>query len=285
MSHGFDSITYFWQNAKLNIYQGQVPINLVNLFPLLKQGYRTGKTHDNLINTYNILNNLSNPKDHRFIIPDDLYNEAFNGNIHARNYIFETKGRQISIITMEDAISKNIIEKPLNIFQRMRSDFNDFDPTNINKKYISQIKNYDAYFLDLDPTLEKEVHNELNLSDNIYEIIVYLEDLSFENFIIEIFRQNRTKILNTLIADAWINLLSGIIFNNVNVVSNSTIDPRIHDNEAYKLALKYQNVQIIKILEDKIVKRRLLEQEAISQLLIPLAGHTDVARTVFSTLL
>lgn len=266
-----DALKYFWYNAELNLYQGQVPINLMNLFPLLKEGYDAGKTFDNLIYTYNVLNLLFDPTDYRYIIPDDLYNQSFNGNINAFN-------------------AESI---PQNVFESLRMLDNNFDPIKVNRSYLVQIKGLDSESIEIDPNIKIDLNKELKLSDQIYTIIYKLEldpyidklpfeTFTFESFMIELYNSDALELLQSLLLDDWIKLLYGIMFNNEVIVAESNIDPRIHNNEAYKLALKYNNPEIIAIIKDKIVRRRLIEQEAISQTMERLIGPSNISKTLFN---
>lgn len=286
----YEAIQYFWQNAQLKLYQGQVPINLMNLFPLLKQGYDTSNTHHYLILNYNIINNLFDTTNNNYIIPDDLYNQAFNGNIPAQYFAYIpiiTIFPSETFVPMEKALLDGLVSKPLNIFETMSITYEDFNSNRIHAKYIPNISWIDYDETEVNKTMINDLDKENTIARNINVVIHRstrnMESPTLESFIINIDKIEEDSLLNALLSDEWIKLLYGIIFNDEDIVSRSTIDPRINNNEAYKLALKYKNPEIIRIIEDKIARRRWLEQEAITNLFETIVGTTNISKSLFST--
>ena len=102
-----DSLSYFFNHAKINIYQGSTAINLMNLFPFLKGRYSiVDDTLDNILNIYLLCNDLYHPEDDRFIIADDLMVNAFGGDIPAVAYKYANEKGGLALVSMNIAVKR-----------------------------------------------------------------------------------------------------------------------------------------------------------------------------------
>lgn len=333
---------YFCENVKINIYQGNVPINLMNLFPLLKQGYcKSNRTASRLIWSYIMINNLYNPIDENFIISDDLFNEAF-GKLGPRNrglipalkypYVKDfSSPANYSLIKQDEAIKIGLTSLPLSTFEllnlsydHLKGTYFEFNPEMIYKKYILEMVDFNSESVtDIDDDSFNLTLKEYSMIGGIHEIFreirnvrrIRNEDLTsrytFEDFMYYILKRpevvSRAQdymydilkgldvegfiyrsiplhklILNELTKDLWIRLLYGIIIKDIDIISEISIDPRINNNEAYRLALKTQNNEIIDLINRKILERKFIGYLAVTSMFESLIGSSDLPKTIFS---
>lgn len=292
---------YFFQNARLNIYQGNIAINLMNLFPLLKQGYASFKDSATIIfNIYVKLNNLVDPTDITFIIPDELINEAFNGIIPAKK-LYDPKTR--NFIDMNDAVNDSLILTPLNTFHVMNLLRQDFDPFRLHKETVTGIfgllwlNSNDTNLTNLKTELSHEFLLLVYLSSVISRVEVTRNELSrdttlpitFKEFASAILKYKEpnsnafTPLLESLTVDPWVKLLYAIITEDIKTIQDSTLDFRINNNEAYKLALEIGDPAIIKLIENKMIERQWYIEQALTNVLETLATPSSLVRDIFRT--
>lgn len=310
----YEPLQYFFQNAKLNIYQGSIAINLINLFPLLKQGYETtNSTHEKIISLYTKVNNLRDPNDDKFIIPDDLINQAFGGTISAQFFGSAT----VEKIAMKIAVETGLVPISFNTYQLISQTVPSsiFTPERFHYDIFQILAFFNSESIGLDREIVDEVDIEGSIAAIIYIVIFHMKQelksdrVQFENFIEaitnlqskfftsededqnteihrmleaksqKIFDRNKQLLISRLIEDPWLKLLYAIIVNDSKGIIQSQIDPRINNNEAYKLARKLGNREIIATLESKIAQRKVLTDEVISTYL----GQTAVTRDIFDT--
>lgn len=80
-----------------------------------------------LIGIYALKNNLKDPHDPTYLIPDAYMHEYFGGNRAATFYLYRNQNNEVQRMLMGDAVNAGLIERPLNTFeviQRVRPDFN-----------------------------------------------------------------------------------------------------------------------------------------------------------------
>src|SRR5207244_9575206 len=106
-----DALQYFFEYAKLPIYQGNIPLNFIAYFPQLKAGYLLKYTLQNIMYSYIILNDLRYPNDENFYFPDDLFNKSFNNDIPALYYVYRDNENVSQWIPMLEAIEMKLIQK------------------------------------------------------------------------------------------------------------------------------------------------------------------------------
>ena len=287
------ALQYIFNNGKINIYQGNVDINLLNYMPLLKTGLSFKQTINVILQCYLIVNDMIDITDYTRIIMDDIFNEAFNGDIPAlfHNLI-------ASDITISEAINLGLSSNSLNTVQTLTQLYPYFNP---NDEYQYTGDNDDMIKINTIKISDIEIDQNKNLSDelqfalsiiNILLQIMYNEPqynfnhLSLYDFLNVAIKDNDANFINCLISDPWIHLLYAIIIQDSNQVKEilKIIDFRINNNEAYRLAIKVNNPEIINIIRDYIVNIRLIEQEALDKSFVEIVGPTDISRTLFRSI-
>lgn len=261
------ALTYFFNNAEMNLYQGKISINLMDYFPILKQGYAKLSTVDNMIYNYVILNNLTDPTNENSIIPDNLFSKAFNGYLSDRIpalYYLLSDGEKIP---MQDAVNRNLIDSYLkiNTFQVFKLNPEKYD---IDYHYIADINTIpiEDTIYGLYKPIKGDTSHENRLSNQIMEILQTNNNPTFEDFIKAVSDKYLNDIYDELVNNQWTYLLLIIIKSNHERVREllKNVDPRINNNEAYRLALKTGNRGIIKMIVDNIRYRTDLDRRATS---------------------
>lgn len=273
-----DSLIYFVNNAIIPIYQGSTLINLMDLFPKLKEGFGTFTMFDNIFKEYISSHQLLNPIDNDRIIPDDLLNDSFNGVIPSGYYVTIDN----DYIPMNEAIKNKIIPNELNSFQVIEATSVGFNPLDIELKQfykilplnLELIKNIpDYHYLTNDNIFIDELNIELSISRELSNVSSKINnDVIVKNYKIRKLNIINTPyypserltfnglfaftnidwiLLNKLIENPWIHLLYSITMKDVNFVESYILqyDPRTHNNEAYKLALSLEDSNIIETVE------------------------------------
>lgn len=288
-----EALIYFFNNVQLNIYQGNVPINLMNWFPLLKQGLADVGAFTMLFN-YTVMNGL---RVGQLIIPDDLFNKAFNSNIPASFYpLYE------GWISMNEAVEKGFIPKALNTFQVIKIVHPEFKPESFDLTYIGDINSVNSCRNEsITDLLKNQLSIEMSAAREIGNIMpVYTFQtrfaksykLTLEKFIrlsIKMYEEKKeywshNYILQLMITDSWIYLMYAIIIEDIGLITELLIkvNPRIHNNEAYKLALKLRNPEIIEIIKSRAAELNWYETQVYTTGLEPIIGYPS---TVPQTLL
>lgn len=279
------ALKYFFNNAKMNIYQGQIPINLLDHFPMLKAGYGRLNIVYKMLNNYIIINNLRDPTDTQFVVPDDDFLKAFNGHISSLYYL--------DMLT-EEAINKQLITKGINTFselglnsERYDIKFNDdIIDRNVVTRSMHDVrsKGITEYNLNYENRLSIEIFyilkelTEDSLIQNTYPYV------SFYHFIITgLSTYNDRIITENLIQNRWIHLLYAIIREDSDQILGllRNLDPRINNNEAYRLASQIGTSKIIKIIKDDIIHITMLERQVATQHFENLIGSTDIPQSLF----
>ena len=311
-----DALQYFFNNAHIKIYQGNTPINLLNLFPLLKQGFATERTILGLLETYVAVNQLLI---NGVIIPDDLFRKSFNSDISAGFYSLISEGVPSSGITMDDAVDSKLIPNPINTFQVIKNSSPAFNPEELTYQDLIMINHFNQHSIDdfekadeylnddefinnifIEHQIAIQLDSVLKISEQMDELfgnIIYqgrLSQIPFEDFILraldlsieEIILETENYLLINLLNDPWIHLLYAIIIQDRDLVKNllKTIDPRIKNNEAYRLAISIGDSKIIDMIKTVAVNRNLLVQQVLTNTIEPLHGPSILPRTIFENL-
>lgn len=115
-------LLYFVQNAVLPVYSGSKQLNLMDLFPLAKQGLASYRLLLSVVDMYFLLNNLSATQGlHKIDVTfDDLFTKSFLGNIPAIFYIHSDDG--IKRVPIQEAIQQGLTNYATNTIQHPSSD-------------------------------------------------------------------------------------------------------------------------------------------------------------------
>lgn len=270
-------LTYLFNNAKMNIYQGQIAINLMNSFPTLKKGYGITDTVANMVYNYAIINNLVNPNDDDYLIADDLFIQAFNSKIPAVYYLIDN-GEEI---LMSDAVNTKLIGESMNTFQVL-----EIDPQYIHIFSIDDIILINSKPVNVTDDLNYESKVAIEIS-NIIDKLIKITNIHDRGHYISLYdfimAGLETDIIKNLIKDIWIHLLYVIIIQDRDGVKDllKRIDPRVNNNEAYKLALKIGNLEIVNIIKDNIIYTTWLERQVVTNQFENLITPSNIPETLF----
>lgn len=302
------ALIYFFTHAQLNIYQGNTYINLMDLFPTLKNGYANCSTMQSLFRVYIRMNQID-PSN--FIISDNLFKKSFNGDIPADFYICAFDRGGMPKIQMDEAINRGYIENNISTFQNIKRVCANFNENKFRYRVLDIILEANSIQINVTNDLLNRINNEEILARALIYIInnqtiIDNGQITIANFISQIEDEISTmyeeiqeythynediqqdvevikSLIYALICDSWFKLLYSIILQDVDMVKRclSVIDPRVHNNEAYILALKMCNDEIITILTDYILARNWIEQQALEQVFEQLIGPSDIPKTIF----
>ncbi len=239
-----EPLQYIFNHMKINIAQGNTIVNYLDYMPILKTGFTTYNVLENMIGNYVKLSNQS-------IEEIDLFNEAF-GDMPAA-YVMTNAGK----ITMETAVKSKLVPSYLSTFDLMNLYPDDNTELDYNFIYNNVVDQHiEHYHLKKNIKIEGQLEQILSLLINFYNLknTVPLEDLV---------QNSNNVVLNVLLGDPRINMYVAIIVNDVSAVASllSTFDVRKDNHEAYKLALKYKNNDIINMIKNDIVSKNLYENE------------------------
>lgn len=229
-----DPLKDFFNKAQIIIYHNNVPINLIDSFPLVKEGYAMKCTLVNLIIIYCNINKLK--KSLTSVMADNLMIEALN-DVYTK-------------IKLLDA---------------------DFNPSSFPINSIYDIIRYGTNTIKYDNP--QDVYSENLASDELRKIITRLISVKSSITLKEIFINNsgyNSGFLNScLFVNDWIMLIFCIITNNITIIKNilKRLDPRIYNNEAYHTAIEENSKDIIKLIKDNIVKRNWIEQQVFESII------------------
>lgn len=293
-------LKYFWQNAKINIYQGSISLDLMKFLPLLRQGYSLKGTMNKLFLIYWTMNGYR-AKNYS-IVPDALCYNSFNSDIPAL-FLNRIEFGDSNNMLMSEAIETGLISKPLNTFEVIKSKDCNFSPENLNDTYINAIIFYNIYDFDtFEISNNENLIEELKIERRIVLALtglLMLNQLSSHTSLVPLIRTSLSYmkdsyvvwatpddyklLLETLISDHWIYLIYGVTINDIKLVKEilQNLDPRINNSEALNVSQKLRHDQITKLIEDTIIYRRWLGQQAIGGHIRSLAGESDILDTVF----
>jgi len=290
------SIRYFLSHASINIYQGQIPINLMKFFPHLKQGYALRRSLTSIMAAYTHANYLHDPN-RKFIIPDKLFIESFGSDIPSEFYITNNQTR----ILMQTAIDKGLISNSLNTFQSIKLRYPDtFYSDKFPSYFINSMCGLNYYFKEQWPQINDYLQNEhlwqqliieTNLIDEICHIYLlilrqngWLSNYKFTltDFIFFSIKEGRSLFCQHLFENKWIDVFNAIINEDIDklLLLVGEIDPRSYSNVAYHLALKRHNRYIIDILSYNIIQRTWYERQVFSCCFELLMGYDTPAKEI-----
>lgn len=295
-------LTYFIQNVRLEMYSGDKPVDLMQLFPLAKQGIMDKRAAVDIIEIYCFLNNLIRDN---IITFDEFMTVAFASDIPAVKY----PGGRVGSISMKYALQKGIIDFPQNtiqILQLTRPHLVSINNGNIFVRdvytSISEIVKYNS--IHYNTVNHQQVEEETNLSTSIAFALSEANRLgvnnvndvySFIKFCItsdrigarlrkermEAAKQQLILTINRIITLPNIDLLCvSIIFNNVSDTNRfvGLFDPRNNNFKAYFLAIESGNQEIIDLVKNNIIQRDLLEQAVFNK---QMASYTNLGDTLY----
>lgn len=305
------ALQYFFDNAIIPIYSGNTMINLMDYFPMMKQGYVMDRKHlSKILTEYVEINNLINPSDRfwgmvhpdGYITLDALFIEAFGGNIPAFYYVYIENGVQKGV-TMQHAVESGLIPDYLNTFQVISMRFPTFKSNrfslNIGISWIialnvqtpSEVPELTTYLQDEE--FKYNLWNEAAIISDLYEIMLStgwrnmgpkLNTITVTTIMGATLRRRylSKQLENRLLADPRVNkLIYAIIINDPVMVEQyiNVYDPRDNNYEAYHLAVRQgNNPVIINIIKKSIAERNLLEQQTFQTMMTPL-GESDIPQT------
>lgn len=223
-----EALKYFFVKAKIIINYGNININLLSYFPLLKKGYGLLDTIRNIFILYIKINKL---KKENKIIVDELFIEAFNGLIPISNYKFVTN-KYCYLIYLYEYIIKyekfdhinlligiNDFLDPMNCPIPLKFQYNNLINT-ITEYHLLKIKD----FLSVKEIFIKN-YKEYNIETNTFNFL----ECFYENF--------NNKILD------FCNIKDIIDLNIVTKESNTS------ENLEKELYLSHELVKILKSIE------------------------------------
>ena len=129
-----NALQYFFNNAKINIWQGNIAINLMDYFPLIKQGFALKGSLMQIMFLYARMNELIT-LDANFLIPDELFIKSFNNDIAAEFFCDKDYHR----ITMQEAFDQKLIVNHMNTFQVVKRVRRIFDPEKFSLCFLQTI--------------------------------------------------------------------------------------------------------------------------------------------------
>jgi hypothetical protein len=300
-------LEYFFAKAVIPIHFTDVTIDLLDYFPMLKQGYAIEATITQLMNKYARVHDLRRPPS---IYTDELILTSFGGQIPAY-YYSTTPGR---MITMEDAVNQGRVEYRMNSFQLLGLVHP--NPEDIPIHYFTDlIPKHNYINLEDIPELKGYIKNK-EFRDALDDELMILEDLDLaETYLRDRFPIPRKDIgiaviMSILVGDDYLNapylhmpggqsdkrkftLLRQLLADPKVITVNKLVfavatndptlvdkylyyDPRTNNYEAYHLAVQKNNPIIINKLKTDIARRNLLEQQVFKTMMVPV-GPLDQA--------
>lgn len=312
------ALQYFFDNAIIPIYSGNTIINLMDYFPMMKQGYVMLENQlSKILLDYIEINNLINSDDYfntpsislptGYVTPDALFIEAFGADIPAFYYIYIENGVRKKVI-MQHAIESGLISDYLNTFQVISMLDPNFQSNRfsreigitwiiaLNVQIPSEVPELTTYLQNEE--FKYNLWNEASIISNLSTVIHFTRQrMAYKGMgpklgiitvtrIMEVALPRRLPqerhLVNRLLADPRVNkLIYAIIINDPVMVEQyiNVYDPRDNNYEAYHLAVRQgNNPVIINIIKKSIAERNLLEQQTFQTMMIPL-GESDIPQT------
>ncbi len=305
----------FFQKAQINLSDGNITINLMDYFPLLKQGYATKSVLQTMELIYARNNGLN--IDAQNLVSDQLMNESFGGNIPAHYFNYRDPNGRIRKILMSEAVNSELIPNYLNTYQVLQSLYPpgtlhngkpvDFNPNHMKHYYLQHINalNYEKVPQTLDQDFLDELNAEYELADEIgrihYEIVRLIKrginlDINDPYTFIEQAAIKGTRILlQILLEQPGLNqLYISILYGNVDeVIRNLQIyDPRSDNFRAYRMAKNFSDRfspndpygtnyrTIADLIRQNSIQRNLLQQRAFTNILGTQVPSTNLPSTI-----
>lgn len=292
------SLNYFFNHALINVYQIEDTINILDFFPLLKQGIASSETVEMLLYIYIQINKVRLNSDNKWITTDELFNTTFGGTIAAEIYIW-LEDYNYQRIEMQKALSDGLITNLMNTFEVLKILELPFD---INRSYIARLVNMNCYELtEVDSQkIINELNEELKLSHALAHFIIYLKDknkgspIQLRQLIKPASNSAQCYIINHLIGDREttpdlkvlrqrIKLLYAIYNIDIVILVQYLNNLHIRLNIGYlNAALETGNFQIIEIIKDRIVRTYWIETQAITKSFEELIGPSDIPKCILT---
>lgn len=281
------ALIYFFTHAKMNLHQGNITFNLMDYFPILKTGYVNYDTLITMFNNYCIINNLFDPSNNQFIIPDDLFMTVFNSEMSS---LYSYHG--VRYILTHEGFEAGLISKELNTFEQLGIDslryHRDYNGDIIDINISPQSREYMEIVGINNELLDYETRLSTDISTILSELISEARIPNDTNYIplyhFLLHDHQKLTITQDFIKNDWIHLIYAIVNQLPELVNKIIIDadPRINNNEAYRLALKVGNLKIINIIGNNVIYRTWLERQVISNQMLPLQGLSNIPETLFT---
>jgi hypothetical protein len=138
--------------------------DLIEYLPLLKNGYALRASITMLIRIYTRINGLNDNIDKK-IYTDSLMHYIFAGPIPALFYLYQPIPNFRLKILMENAIDRNLIQKPLNTYEVISRLYPTFNPEHHEYNYL-------RYYVLLNSYLREDIEND----PNFQEVIDFIDD-------------------------------------------------------------------------------------------------------------
>lgn len=235
-------------------------LNLIDYFPLLKQGYALGKTLNLSFNIYSKLNNLV--KDKNIKLNDHIITSFSNIDFIKKEMITIPKNTmyldelRIFWIVATNLINSSFkdIPKDENFINELTKEFRALETlNNIIDQIHKRVKQHDLGSLMLPICVT--LHRILSLSIG--------EEEAFVDYLI---KDKRTE------------LLYSIINNNI----NSQSDFRDYNYEAWYLALEIGDKQMINLIKNSIIKQTWIEKQVFEITINSLESESDLPKILYA---
>src|SRR5205085_12700064 len=204
--------------------------------------------------------------DANFLIPDELFIKSFNNDIAAEFFCDKDYHR----ITMQEAFDQKLIVNHMNTFQVVKRVRRIFDPEkfslcflqticSVNMKCELNLQNVELYD---QMANEYELVRKINeIAKDIHTPIMKARRQGIEKVSpcinLHTFLLHKINVVEQLIINKWIKLLYAIIIQDLQltILGLNEVDPRINNNEAYRLAVEVGNEEIINIISELIIRK------------------------------
>ena len=265
------ALLLFLQHAQLNLYSGQLVINLMDLFPMAKQGYATRNLITVLFFMYARFNSLLIGDTYK---PDRLIMECFGGNIPALFFVYKEQGK-LKKVLMDEAINTGLINGPMNTFEVLELTYPDFDRSQFVGHFVQNIGmcNYislreipGSEAFSNDPQFIETLNEEHYIMKNIRDILTDARrnahtSLDVYDFIKLAIKYNNLRVAEFLMKHEGVNkLYASIILGNMDSIRYylPKIDPRANNHKAYFLAVENGDDNIINLVKESIIRWNLI---------------------------
>lgn len=248
------ALHYFFRNARIDIYHGELVINLMDWFPLLKQGHGSMKTVYSMMHVYIDINNLGDHlKDFvndNYLIPDDLFIAAFNGQYQIFEFPPQISSRSLQQYQIDDAVDAGIINKNMNTFQTLQALYTKFDHRRVRISLLYSIIRANS----LPVTLN---HPELN---DIIEDPDVIKQIDSET----LYSLELDKILNIILKEMQLMLTL------LNSIDHIPMDP-IQFTDLIRLG----NYNIVDAIKNKIIERNWYSRQVYESELLNIISESS----------
>lgn len=248
-------ITYFLSNAHINLVDGNIVINFLDYFPLLKSGIGKYDTVENLVNIGYEYN-------------DELFGKSFEGDIPAE-YVDTNAGK----IRWEVAVDRKLMEKPLNTYDIIEHDGKEYD--------LENILYYNTFSNDVVNKYAAKKQKEIDIENHLeQQLSIFLSEIEEPKVIpLGVFlKQAHRADIQPLLNDDKIKLYIAIILDDIDLVTQflKDIDPRLNNHEAYHLAVRHGNPEMIELIKQNIIGRDWYERQMFNSVFQPYGVHRDL---------